>query len=99
MIEHLCFFKMKPEVGEPQMRQIMEMFHRLKGVIPGIIDVNCGINITEETQFADGYGMGLRMRFETHDHLRQYLIHPEHVKVSEFVFSCISHVSVCDFEV
>lgn len=99
MIEHLCFFKCKPRIAETEMHQIIERFQNLKNVIPGIVDVSVGINITEETQFANGYSMGLRMRFETHDHLRQYLVHPEHVKVSEFVFSCISHVSVCDFEV
>ncbi|TBL76535.1 Dabb family protein [Paenibacillus thalictri] len=99
MFEHLCFFKCKPETGHEQIEHIKSQFLRLKGIIPGLIEVSFGINITKETQFANGYHMGLRMLFESQQAVEAYLIHPEHVKVSDYVFSCIQEVSVCDFTV
>lgn len=98
-IEHLCLFKLKPDTTDSDKAFMIQSFLRLKGVIPGLLEVSIGENVTEETEYAHGYNLGMRMRFQSHEHLRNYLLHPEHVKVSQFVFSKISEVSVCDFYV
>lgn len=95
-IEHICLFKCKSNTDEAIMNHMIDLFMGLKGVIPGILEVTIGINVTDKLHRKHGYHMGLRMLFETHDHLRLYLIHPEHLKVSEYVFSVIDDVTVCE---
>lgn len=97
MIEHICLFKCKEELGEEGIEEIIRRFKRLRGEIPGLLEVSIGKNITEEKEFIHGYNLGMRMIFESHGHLRDYLKHPSHVKISKRVFESINHVSVCDF--
>ena len=98
-IEHLCLFKLKPDVPDSDKKKMIRSFHELKGRIPGLLEVSIGENVTEETEFMHGYHLGMRMLFESHEHLRRYLLHPEHVELSRFVFSIIEDVSVCDYYV
>ncbi len=97
MIEHLCLFKCKATLGEQEYEGIRKRFENLKGIIPGLLEVSIGRNVTEEIAYANGYQLGMRMLFASQANLSEYLIHPAHQNVSEYVFTCIESVTVCDF--
>lgn len=97
MIEHLVLFKYESKIDKEIKEQIIKKFNGLLGVIPGLLEVSIGENITEETNFAHGVNIGLRMLFQSHDDLRAYLLHPVHLKIAEIVTSSVEYISVCDF--
>ena len=97
MIEHLVFFKYNEDLDPKIKAQIVNGFKCLMGVIPGLIEVNIGENVTEETHLDQGINIGLRMLFQTHDHLRAYLTHPDHVQLADIVKTSVDNVIVCDF--
>jgi hypothetical protein len=98
-IEHMCFFKYKESVNDNQKELMVSKFQSLLPVIDGLEEVSVGLNTTDEVEFINGYGSGLRMLFTNRDLLHKYLVHPEHLKASEYVFSIIDKVSVVDFEI
>jgi hypothetical protein len=98
MIEHMVFFQCKEEVSKEQKRHICLKFKEFKGIIPGILEVTCGFNTTEEVQYANGYDLGLRILFTSRQELNNYLIHPDHIKLSEEFLVSVHRASVCDIE-
>jgi hypothetical protein len=99
MVEHLVLYNLKPEVRTEERQKIIEKYKALKGVVPGLLEVSLGENISVETQFRHNYSLGMRMVFDTHEHSVDYLEYPAHKKVAELVFASIQDAAVCDFEI
>jgi len=82
MIKHCVLFRFRKDVQEKAIADIMTRFEQLVGTIPGVLKVFAGTNVSPEG-LDHGFRHGFVMDIES-DLLRDaYLIHPEHIAISE----------------
>ena len=99
MVEHLCVYRIRETPDADNENKVVRLFQELKGEIEGLLEMSVGINTTEEVEYLKGYTVGLRMLFDSRRSLNNYLEHPKHKEVAEFVLKSVEDVIVCDFEV
>ena len=99
MIKHIVFFKMQENAdgrtGNENAKMLAEKFQDISAKIPGVVSCETGFNYNKEKQF---YEMCLNQTFESDQALQEYLVHPLHMDVREFVFKVIDHRMVVDYE-
>ena len=86
MILHCVFLRFKAAISAPEKQSIFEAIVALKQVIPGILDVKYGPNVSPEGLHG-GFVDGFAVTFESAEARDAYLIHPEHVAVGERIVS------------
>ncbi|MGA1800927.1 Dabb family protein [Rhizobium sp. HT1-10] len=86
MILHCVFLRFKAAITAPEKQSIFEAVVALKQVIPGILDVKYGPNVSPEGLHG-GFVDGFAVIFESAEARDAYLIHPEHVAVGERIVS------------
>jgi len=86
MILHCVFLRFKAAITAPEKQSIFEAVVALKQVIPGILDVKYGPNVSPEGLHG-GFVDGFAVTFESAEARDAYLIHPEHVAVGERIVS------------
>ncbi len=98
MVKHIVMWKLKEQAnGEDKKVNAIKMkklLEALQGVVPGAYKMEVGINYNP-----GGYDVVLYSEFNDHDALEDYQVHPEHIKVQEFVHSVISARVVADYMV
>lgn len=86
MLKHIVMWKLKDFAEgcsrEENARKIKAMLEALKGKIEQIVDLEVGINIDHSDMAFDAVLISV---FNDEQALEKYRVHPEHVKVSEFV--------------
>ena len=96
MVKHIVMWKLKPSANGADKRtnaiRMKKMLEALQGVVPGAHRMEVGINYNP-----GGYDVVLYSEFNDHDALEGYRVHPEHVKVQEFVHQVISDRAVADY--
>ena len=97
MIEHNVFFRIKKEIDLEGLKEISRQFTALQGVIPGLVEVSSGINITGDPVYGKDYNLGLRMLFASQADLEAYVVHPLHTEISNKVSAVMETAAVCDF--
>lgn len=97
-VEHLVYFRFKDGISQEQKQSLIVKLNDLLGIIDGLEAVSVGLNTTEEHQFKHNYGAGMRMLFQNREKLQEYQLHPEHLKVGEFIWTIVEDVAVVDFE-
>lgn len=80
MVDHLVFFKFKPNVSTAQRAEIGKALKALQTVVPGVIEITCGENFTARGQ---GHQFGLFVRLTDKNALDTYANHPAHREVVE----------------
>jgi len=94
MITHIVLFQPKAGTTLEEITNALDQVQALQQVIPGIIEVEAGENLSVKHQ---GYTYGFVMKFVDEEHLRAYAHHPAHRVVSdEFRRICSS---IIDFDV
>jgi hypothetical protein len=78
MIEHIILFRWAEGASPEAIESAMTELGKLKGKIPGIVDLTCGENFSER---AKGYTHGLVVRFADRAALDVYGPHPDHQRV------------------
>jgi len=78
MIEHIVLFRWTEAASEEAKETVLTELRKLKGKIPGIVDLSCGTNFCDR---AKGYTHGLVVRFTDRAALETYGPHPEHQRV------------------
>ncbi len=63
--------------------------------IHGLLKMEVGINISDKPS---AYDLVLTSEFKTPDDLNKYRVHPEHVKVLDFLKEVVEKVAVVDYE-
>ncbi len=86
MILHCVFLRFKAAITAPEKQSIFEAVVALKQVIPGILDVKFGPNVSPEGLHG-GFVDGFAVTFESAEARDAYLTHPEHVAVGERIVS------------
>jgi Stress responsive A/B Barrel Domain. len=98
MIRHVVMWKFKEQAegktkGE-NCRYVKERLEALPGMLPFIRRLEVGINEYPSQMAAD---MILITEFESKEDLDLYAVHPDHVKVSEYVTKVRESRVVCDY--
>ena len=94
MIKHLVFWRVRDdEDKQKNMEKMRELLTSLVGVVPGLVSAEIGFNYNPK-----GFDIALYSVFDSKEALDGYQVHPEHLKVKEFVHSVITDRCVVDFE-
>ena len=86
MILHCVLLRLKAATTGEEKQALFELVVALKQVIPGILDVRYGPNISPEGLHG-GFLDGFAVTFESAEARDAYLVHPEHVAVGERILS------------
>ncbi|MHC2362809.1 Dabb family protein [Rhizobium leguminosarum] len=86
MILHCVFLRLKTAVTTDDKQSLFAAIVALKQVIPGILDIKYGPNVSPEGLHG-GFVDGFAVTFESAEARDAYLIHPEHVTVGERIVS------------
>ena len=96
MIKHVVMWKFKEENREENMQKAREMLLALPPVISEIKKMKVYFDVKHTDASAD---VMLDTEFLSLDDLNTYAVHPEHLKVAEFVKSVVSSRVVLDTEI
>ncbi|MBQ7399488.1 MAG: Dabb family protein [Clostridia bacterium] len=81
MVKHIILWKLKDEFNNDEVKRgIKESLEELLGVIPGLIEIKVQIEKLESSKNAD---VMLYSVFESEKALKEYAVHPAHVKVAD----------------
>ena len=98
MVKHIVMWKLKEYANGDNKKvnaiKIKKMLESLQEKVPGAYKMEVGINYNP-----GGYDVVLYSEFNDHDALEGYQVHPEHIKVQEFVRQVISDRVVADYMV
>ncbi|AVA20604.1 Dabb family protein [Rhizobium sp. LEGMi198b] len=86
MILHCVFLRLKSAMTQDEKKELFESVAALQQVIPGILDVKYGPNVSPEGLHG-GFVDGFVVTFESPEARDAYLVHPEHVAVGERLVS------------
>ncbi|MCT2536735.1 Dabb family protein [Aquibacillus koreensis] len=97
MIEHIVLIKHSSTTTEDQKQELIRRTLALKEVIPGIVDIQQGVNFSSRSQ---GYEIGLTVRFKDRDSLEYYGSHPAHQEIVSYLKGIgVEDRIVVDFEI
>lgn len=97
MIEHMVLVKFTEDVTELQKEELIQKSMGLKAKIPGILDLQQGLNFSQRNQ---GYEYGVTIRFENKEALESFDSHPKHLEVVSYLRQIgLEDIVVVDFEV
>ena len=94
MITHIVLFKLKDESAE-SIEKARNTLMDMKGRIPGLKDIEVGIDITNSDR---SYDLALITKFDSVKDLDAYQTHPIHVKVAEYIVSVRASTVTVDFK-
>ena len=97
MIRHVVLWKFREENEDKQknMEHAREILYALKPVIPYLKRMEIGFDISHTEM---SYDMMLLTEFDSVDDMKAYAVHPEHLKVRQFIRSVIESRVVIDTE-
>ena len=99
MIKHIVLFKLKKYDSENQKQneitRIEEALLSLSGKIAELKYIEVGVNYELA---AKSYDICLITHFESVDTLEAYRIHPEHIKVAEYIGQHVIDRAAVDYE-
>lgn len=94
MIVHIVLFKFKEENKQANMIQAKQMLENLMGAVPSLRSMDIGFNFAEEERAMD---LSIITSFGSKEDLNAYAVHPEHLKVVEFIKRVVEYSKVVDY--
>ena len=94
MIVHIVLFQFKEENKKANMIQAKQMLENLMGAVPSLRSIDVGMNFSEEERAMD---LSIITAFESKEDLEAYAVHPEHLKVVDFIKSVVEYSKVVDY--
>ena len=95
MVVHIVTFKFKKENKKANMIQAKQMLENLMGAVPSLRSIDVGMNFSKEERAMD---LSIITVFESQKGLESYAIHPEHIKVVDFIKTVVEYSKVVDYE-
>lgn len=94
MIKHIVLWTFK-ENAQDKIDTAAKMLVSLNGKVPQLLSIEVGRNL-----FSGGnhYQLGIVTKFNSIEDLEAYRIHPEHVKVADFLANIVEKRANIDFE-
>jgi hypothetical protein len=96
MIKHMVMVKKKPETDEATVREIMERLEGLYGQIHGLMKIRCYRSLPSDRPVV--WTFLLDSKLTDADALKEYLSHPKHVEVNEWMTPFLESRAVVDYE-
>ena len=94
MIVHIVMFKFKEENRKANIIQAKQMLENLMGAVPSLRSIDVGVNFSQEERAMD---LSIITSFESKEGLDAYAIHPEHLKVVDFIKEVVEYSKVVDY--
>lgn len=95
MIKHIVFWRVRDDDNKQKnMEKMQELLISLVDVVPGLKSAEVGFNYNPK-----GFDIALYSVFDSKEALDGYQVHPEHLKVKEFVHSVITDRACADYEI
>ena len=94
MVTHIVLFTFKDENRKQNILKAKSMIEDLRGKIDFIKSIEVGVNFDTAPRAMD---LSLYSRFNSVEDLNNYAIHPEHLKVVEFIKSVTEYSKVVDY--
>jgi hypothetical protein len=95
MVVHIVMFKFKEENKQANLIQAKQMLEALTGVVPTLRSMDVGLNFAKEDRAMD---LSIITTFENKAGLEAYAVHPEHLKVVDFIKQVVEYSKVVDYE-
>jgi len=95
MIVHIVVFQFKEENKKPNIIQAKQMLENLMGTVPTLRSMDVGLNFSTEERAMD---LSIITVFESKEGLDAYAVHPEHLKVVDFIKTVVEYSKVVDYE-
>ncbi len=100
MIKHIVLFRLKESAlgksKEENMQELKVRLESLQAKIPIVKYLEVGINMGASASASD---IAIYSEFDDMQALEVYRVHPEHVKIVEFIDKVCSERRVADYEV
>jgi hypothetical protein len=87
-------FKFKEEHKTANIEQAKEMLENLMGRVPTLQSMEVGVNFADEERAMD---LSIVTTFADKEALQEYAVHPEHLKVVEFIKGVVEYSKVVDY--
>jgi len=94
MIVHIVMFQFKEEHKKANMIQAKQMLENLMGAVPSLKSMDVGFNFADEARAMD---LSIITAFESKEDLEAYAVHPEHLKVVDFIKTVVEYSKVVDY--
>ncbi|MBD3793876.1 MAG: Dabb family protein [Campylobacterales bacterium] len=94
MVKHIVMFDFKEENREANIEKAKVMLAALIETVPTLKGMEIGVNFADEARAMD---LSIYTTFEDKAGLEAYAIHPEHLKVVEFIKTVVNGSKVVDY--
>ena len=96
MVVHIVMIKFKEsEEKNARIERAKELIDALTGTVPSLRSMETGINFSPEERAMD---LVLTATFDDRRGLEEYAVHPEHLKVIDYIKSVADYSRVVDYE-
>ncbi|MCK4922332.1 MAG: Dabb family protein [Bacteroidales bacterium] len=96
MIKHIVFFKIKTQNKQEDLKELKKMIDDLGTSIPSVINIEAGINFSPRESAFD---LALFAEFNDEQGLKEYQVHPQHVKLIDHLGKLDKEIAVVDYMV
>jgi len=96
VIKHIVMFDFKDENKNENIAKAKEMLEALIESVPSLKSMEVGVNFSPESRAMD---LSIYTEFDDKAGLEAYAIHPEHLKVVEFIKTVVNSSKVSDYTV
>ena len=96
MIRHMVMFRKKADTDETTVQEIMDRLEGLYGQIRGLMGIRCYRSLPSDRPVV--YTFLLDSKLADMDALKEYLSHPAHVTVNEWMSPFLESRAVVDYE-
>jgi len=94
MVRHIVMFDFKENKKKENIQKAKEMLENLINTIPTLKSMEVGVNFSSEDRAMD---LSIITSFDDKAGLEAYAIHPEHLKVVEFIKTVVNSSKVSDY--
>lgn len=94
MIVHIVMFRFKEENRESNLEDVSAKLNALVDLIPSLNSMEVGIDFSKSERSFD---MSIYTTFDSKEALKEYAVHPEHLKVVELIKSVTLESKVVDY--
>jgi len=95
MVVHIVMFQFKDENKAANLIHAKKMLENLIGTVPTLRSMDVGMNFSDEARAMD---LSIITTFEDRAGLEAYAVHPEHLKVVDFIKEVVEYSKVVDYE-
>ncbi len=96
MIRHIVFFKFKSETTEEEKNKLINELKTLKDKISLVKRLEVGTDVGRKP---NSFDLALNTDFNSWEDVESYAVHPDHVKVVEFIKQVCENTCKVDYEI